>query len=509
MIERYEKDFSKQLNTNIPPHWRVRETESYKRQPTTKRIVAIGGGDNRFRSLLINAIKEAQHTIMLCSFILSDEQIIEEILGAADREVRCYLMFSTETQLKKEYREDMTEFDQKTLDAHKKMLDQLVGKALARTNEHLHAKFLLIDYSFPSQKGFISTANFTYEALTRNQEIGIILTEKEINEVFEFFRFGFWSESNQELLRIRSWDDVKREHINVNNNYLRIRTTTVQNQGIKNEIFNCIKNARGSLIVASYGFDVDHEVAEALYQKAQTNELTIITRPRDRNMPFIEKLSNSGATIFSFNFLHAKFIYAPKEKYGFIMTANIEPRGLDTGYEVGILLNEEDYSELNVIINEWLKHAPLKWEKGGNVQILSPGKILIPNGKESEEKEIILEYSLPIEEESPPDLFKMKKLMESPPRIPEKVPGLLPKVIKVKKIINPPILPKNAVKIDANEYWRNTSSKAELKKKKIKKFPITVYKLKNNYYGIIKSWKEFEKVNNHPDLPKNIIFISE
>jgi cardiolipin synthase len=454
MIKTDEQDFIKNINTILPSHWRIQHEEVQTKHPTTTRIIAIGGRDDRFRTLLINAIKEAQQTIMLCSFILSDERIIEELLNAAKRHVRCYLMFSTEAQLAKEYREDMTEFDQQTLEVHKNMLDRLVGKALARTNEHLHAKFLLIDYGTPHQKGFISTANFTYEALTRNQEIGIILTNEEIEEVFDFFRFGFWTESNQELVRLRSWDSVKQEKINPITQKVHIKETTSQVQDIKAEVLDTINKARIQLLVASYGFDEDHEVVNALVQKARTNEITILTRPREKNIPTIEKLFEAGATILGYDFLHAKFVLAPRDLLGIIMTANMERRGLDSGYEIGKLLNDKDNKELQEIIAEWIKHAPLTWEKGGDVQNQRVGKIKVPNGRELIEREIIPEYNLEPEEKTPKALIQMQRMMTEEPTFPTQLVEKVPKVIRLKRIIHPPKLPENAVRVEAKDYWK-------------------------------------------------------
>ena len=511
MIETDIQERSTFMDTTVPPHWRVYRKETRIIHPKAKRIIPIGGGDNRFRSILLEALQEAKETIMLCSFILSDEEIINEILNAAKRKVRCYLLFSTEVQLRKEYyNTDITEFNKKTLASHKKMLDQMVGKALARTNEHLHAKYLLVDYGTPDQNGYLCTANFTYDALTRNQEVGIILKKREIKELFEFFRLGFWSESNQELARLNSWDDVKPESLTNLEEFTRIRTTSNSTQGIKKEILKILNHTRGPLIVASYGLEFDHAVVKKLSEEAGIRKITIITRPREKNVAAIKLLSNAGAIIISYDFLHAKFICAPKNNLALIMTANLETRGLDTGYEAGVLLEEpQDINDLLQISTEWITHAFYKWNNGGNVQTLEPGLIAIPKAQNLEETEIIPEYFYPTEEKKPIDLLEMRKLMKTDFVKPRNVSGKIPKVIRFSRKIHIPILPRNAQKIDANEYWRNILSKKELKERKIKKFPIPIYKLKRNVYGIVDSWKQLDKIHNDPSLPQKIKFVTK
>lgn len=510
MIEPDIQEKSITMDTEVPPHWKVCRFEYTTIHPKAIRIIPIGGGDDRFRSILLKAIQEAKETIMLCSFILSDEEIIKEILNATKRNVRCYLLFSTEVQLRKEYNTDITEFNQKTLTAHKKMLDHIVGKALARTNKHLHAKFLLVDYGTSDQKGYLSTANFTYDALTRNQEVGVIMTNTEIEELFEFFRLGFWSESNQELTRLNSWDVVKPESLSDLEEFTRIRTTSSSTQGIKKEILNILNRTKGPLIISSYGFESDHIVVKMLSEKARNRKITIITRPREKNLAAIKALSNAGAIIIGYDFLHAKFIFAPENNLALIMTANLETRGLDTGYEVGVLLEEpQDINELHQISTEWIKHAYYKWNRGGNVQTLETGLIAIPKAQNIEETEIIPEYIFPMDEKRPNDLLEMRNLMNTDLEKPRNESGKIPKIIRFTRKIHTPLLPQNAQKINSNEYWRNKLSKKEFKERKIKKFPISVYKLKKDVYGLVESWKQLDKVHNDSSLPQKIKFVTK
>ena len=508
MIRKEIQEFRVENVTEISDHWKMRNIEPSIDLPKTSRIIPIGDGYDKFRKMILQALRNAQETIMLCSFILSDKKIIEEIIKATEREVRCYLLFSTEAQLKKEYKIDKSNFDRESLELHIKMLDQLVGKALARTNEHLHAKYLLIDYGTVDQKGFFSTANFTYEALTRNQELGIILNNSEIVEFFDFFRLGFWRESSQELVRTKSWDNIRKEDINERTSYLRTRITTPVKQNLREEINSNLNANKGPVFVASYGFDENHEITKLISSKAQKNETVILTRPREKNIPTIKNFISNKVIILSYEYIHAKFVFAPQRKFAIVMTANIEPRGMDEGYEIGVILDEQDLKELEQIVKYWLKQAPYKWIPSTSVQNLEEGLIKIPNQQELVEKEIREEIVLPPHEENPTDLFSMQKLIASNFKVDEGTTKVIAKVYKQTRIINPPQIPIDAREIKADQYWQMRLSKEKFKEKKIKKFPIKIYKLKKRYYGEIKSWKEFEKVKDDPSLPNKLKFVT-
>lgn len=490
------------INDRIfPSHWSIINEDKLLKHPNTKYIIPIGNGDDRFRKMLINALKEAKQTIFLCSFILSDQLIIEELLKAVERNVRVYLLFSTEAQLSKELEQDLSEFNKQALNFHKGMLDKFVGKALARTSDHLHAKFLLIDTNTTQTKGFLSTANFTEDALSRNQELGIVLSDEAINECFRFFRRGFWLESKQELIRKGRWDPIKKEQFRKELNNQLIRTTEKQRTDIKEEIRGLIKQSKGLIIISSYGFSKEHEISQLLQEQSKNREIIILTRPRDRNSSFQEFITNQNVKIYAYKFLHSKFVLIPKEKKGFIMTANFEERGLDSGYELGLKLNESMVKELLSISTEWITKARYNWRKSENLSRITEGKKVILEKRSEKTIEIKKEEMIRLNDSKPNNLHKMREEMENPFRNQSFNKNSNAKKIVISKKIIPPRLPEKAIKISEKEYEKHFG-------RKMKKFPISIYIYKRRYFGLVNSWKEYEKTIEYKKYPEELILVT-
>ncbi|TOM07229.1 hypothetical protein CGH84_24310, partial [Vibrio parahaemolyticus] len=53
----------------------------------------------------------------------------------------------------------------------------------------------------------------------------------------------------------------------------------------------------------------------------------------------------AGAKVFGFKWLHAKAIWN-EHNHGMIMSANLQEHGLDTGFELGVLLNGDRAKQL-------------------------------------------------------------------------------------------------------------------------------------------------------------------
>ncbi len=508
MIKEKEQNNSYQYEYTIPAHWKERRHRKID-STTFSTVIQIGNESDDFHKLLIGAIKSAKHTVMLCSFILSDTRIIKSIINASERGVRCYLLFSTDAQLEKEYKDEQSDFDKKTLEEHKMMLSKLTGKVLARTSEHLHAKFLLIDPTTENKKGFLSTANFTKEALTRNQEIGIILDKDETSSLFNLFRKGFWLESKQELTRIGHWDDVKTIKLKDISAKDAIINTSYSSRTLKEEISKLIKNASSELIISSYSFDIKHEIAQDLINFCKEKKLTILTRPKEKNYPFVEAAAKNGVRILAYKYLHAKFIMDSENELGIVMTANFEKRGLDEGFEVGIKLSNNSLSELEEIAKNWIESAPLEWKEKQSVQDCDVGFIQIPKGRDILKKEIIAEFFDDQGKRETKDLSEMNKLLKEKPVTTKKFEDKIPKKITVTRTIVPPKLPEEAEKIDHMELFITKKEKKQGVKLKPFKFPYEIFKLKSEYYVVLKSLKDLDNIQKYPKIKQNARFVSK
>ena len=480
-----EKSFTNK--TKIPNYWKFMNNVSNELINSDK-LIPISNDKGRFKKLILEAIDNATETIMLCSFILSDETIIASLLKAAERKVRIYLLFSTNIQLDKEHKEDPTEFDRKTLEEHKNFLRRIQGKALAHSSE-LHAKFLLVDYGFNKQIGFISTANFTKEALIRNQELGLILNSMEdIQQLFYFFQRGFWEESTHVFAG--DWIPIKERNLKPLSVKDRIISTSKNNQSLKDNIISLINSTTGPLIVSSYSFKSDNNLTNLLIDISLKRNLTVLTRPREINVAALDKFLVKRVNILCYDFIHAKFILAPNENQGIIMSANFDNKGLEIGYEIGVFLDESECNELNNIAKIWIRNAQYKYVASLGIEEINPSIIKIFENNELREYEITPEKIIE-QTEKPIDLREIENLKNIKFNGNFTYESIYPKKITIRRNIIPPILPTNSIKIKENP------------------FPFDLYVNKNKRYLVIKNERQLkEAIDKYDKQLSNITLVT-
>lgn len=209
---------------------------------------------------------EAQETIMLCSFLLADRELEAALVRAALRGVRVYLLTASETRLEKDLAEGQ-DFDRRTMDAHKRLLDELAGRVLVRSAEHLHAKFLMVDVTQSARRrGVVLTSNLTHEALKRNWELAAFLPAEAVAPLWRLFTWAFWEQAQKELL------------------------------------------------VASFGFGYD-DVMKALIERARARlSVTVLTRPRPSVVKDVCEQRKAGATVYGVPYLHGKALWQAQQR---------------------------------------------------------------------------------------------------------------------------------------------------------------------------------------------------
>ena len=146
-----------------------------------------------------NIIKNAKDSIVLCSFLLEKTKITDAILKAVENSIRVYIITASENQLDKIYDLENELEDERVVE-HKNLLKTLRKKCLIRTAPHFHAKYILIDPKQETRLGFITSANFTQHAFSKNVEIGLQLNRVQIIDLFNLFCYIFWNESKHEYL---------------------------------------------------------------------------------------------------------------------------------------------------------------------------------------------------------------------------------------------------------------------------------------------------------------------
>ncbi len=343
-------------NEPLPPVLisRSRSTSGFTRPLAVDGRVLATDDDKVVLRALLETIRSAREIVVFSSFLISDKDILHELMEASKRGCRVYGLTSVEAKLD---RENRNEFDEKTLKEHRKMLRDFAGHVFLRSSESFHAKCLLTD-PHTSPRGFLLTANMTTEALTRNEEIAIRLSSDMCRSLFEHLRYAMWELAKRELaIKGSDIDPVKAlGEVQPPHEHKEIVATIPGRCGIHEAALTMIRSAQKRILVASFGWDSGHPVVKALCEQASKGIHTTVLARYRRDMKALIRLRQAGAVVHCFKYLHAKAIIADDQ--GLVMSANLQRRGLDEGFELGVRLSPADTKELLKILSAWVEAAP-------------------------------------------------------------------------------------------------------------------------------------------------------
>lgn len=376
-----------QRDYRLPPTWIPLPAERRWRSESG-RAVHVSGRNRVLARRVVRILSEAKEKVVLASYLLADREVENAILTAARRKVRVYILLASEARLDIEDAAD-GEFEKAMREQHRQMLDRLGGYALFRSAPHFHAKFVLADPGNGKGVGIVLTANLTREALERNEELAVELTDEEVDEAFALARWAFWEYAQHELIdpkdRFRAVKPLG--SVAHPGPSPAIQVTSPKSTGLRDEAARLVEAASRELVVANFGWDKDHEILEFLCVRASEGlAVTVLARVRESQMPALFALAESGARVFGFKWLHAKALCADGDK-ALVMSANLQPDGLDRGFELGVRLNGGRAEEVRARLGEWSKAA--RWEL-----LASPtlggvlGKVLVWKGNRLHERTV-------------------------------------------------------------------------------------------------------------------------
>ncbi len=338
------------------PVWIPYHQNTYSREEVRGNIYQ-SGEKRRCIQDIITAIVQAQHTVMLMSFLMADEALEEALMNAAKRGVRVYVLLAAENRLEKEPAAD-AEFDQKTLAQHKTMLDRLAGQVLVRSAPNFHAKLVLIDTQASNPKGFLLTANLTKEALERNEELAVALTPPEIQSAFAYLRWACWEGAEHELIEKQRLSTVKPLQKVDNPPVAQHFLATKPDNSLQPVLKQIIQNAKQELIVSSFGWEINHAIVELLLERIWAGlHVTLLARIRPKTMPTLVNLAEAGAQVLGFPWLHAKALCNDVGET-VVMSANLETQSFEHSLEFGVFLPYERATAVKHILQTWQQQAP-------------------------------------------------------------------------------------------------------------------------------------------------------
>jgi cardiolipin synthase len=356
-----------QTTLRLPPLWRRRKPVSLPRTETWNDAGLWQTGPSRSAaSRAIRIIDNAREVIVACSFLLSDPEILGAVERASARGVRAYAMLAAENRLLSEPpehdRTDLAEWKRRVLDEFRESLRRLGGRTLIRASDQFHAKVVIAD---PATRpaGMLFTANLTREALERNQELAVELSERQVREIMTLLGWGFWEASTHEIINPKQsgLSPIRPLQAVAHPEYVEsFVCTTARSTSIRSALLAALRAEDRDIKVTSFGWSMDHEVIGTLVEKARAGvRVTIFARPRAAAMPALIALQEAGANVLGFEFLHAKAIWTSSGP-AYVVSANLEPHGLDSGFELGVALGDRERDALGNVFAEWEQTA--EWE---------------------------------------------------------------------------------------------------------------------------------------------------
>ncbi|NUN12260.1 MAG: phosphatidylserine/phosphatidylglycerophosphate/cardiolipin synthase family protein [Myxococcales bacterium] len=343
------------ITSPLPPCWLRKGPTRPDDDSNRSAIVWRVGPKTHFRQALVQTVENAKDVVLVASFLLADETLAKTLIEAAQRGVRVYVLTASEARLSKVV-SDEDAFDVRMVEEHKKLLDRLAEHVVLRTAEHFHAKFLVTDPA-TCPVGWISTANFN-RALEDSVELGVKLTEQAAVELAGWFCNAFWLESDRELIEKGRLAKVTAPPAQPKSpSSHSIRVTAKDHGELRETTLQLIRNAQNRLVIVSYGVQDDHATTKAIEERAQAGvKITLLTRPRAAIAAAVKRLATAGVTILAHDKLHAKAILS--DQRGLVMTANLHTVGLDQGFEVGVLLDDNGTRELDDVLSQWIQTFP-------------------------------------------------------------------------------------------------------------------------------------------------------
>ena len=202
---------------------------------------------------------------------------------------------------------------------------------------------------------------------------------------------------DEDLRRLSTfWREAQVREIDGQGNTELISVTCRDRQTIRESLLQIIDSATNEIIVSSFGWDKDHAVVNRLCQRASEGlKVTILSRVRPASAPALLKLCKAGARVLGFDWLHAKAIWSDVPM-GMMITANLEPHGLDQGFEIGVPLEGDALNSLEKRLRDWIETA--QWEFIDEAELgMIEGKIKLLRDGRLEEAVVSKQKAIPLD----------------------------------------------------------------------------------------------------------------
>jgi phosphatidylserine/phosphatidylglycerophosphate/cardiolipin synthase-like enzyme len=347
----------------------------WKSTETDKLSILESGKNKVLFAKIIKAIDSAKQMICLQSYLIQDTELIDCLIRAVEeRQVKVFVLSCADARLKNtiEEEQDFIKADYIKLLDHK-----FKNHFVHRTAENFHSKFILTDPA-TKPKGFICTNNFTENGFSKNPELAIELTVEQCEELFKIFVYHFWEHSTQEQTATNEFATVNptgKFNLSKLENILLTSPNSKRNS-LNKSLLSAVNKAKESISFSTFLLDKNIDLVKAICDKAKQNvAVTLFCRPIEKQFnDQLKELLESGVQIYFHPFTHSKSLLIDN-KDGYVFTANLTGNGLESGFEVGLKLNEEQIKDLSLIHQNWQVTFPARAVKSANVKDLQEVEI--------------------------------------------------------------------------------------------------------------------------------------
>ena len=445
------------------------------------RLFYVPGRNGALIDALCRTVRHAKHLVCVSSFLIQETEFTQALLETANRGIPVFILTAREEDLKKPA-DEMLEDERSKIDAHIELLKKFAGVVLIRTCDNFHAKYCVVDPLSQTPHGILMTCNANLDPMTgTNIEIAVSLQEQEIKGLFSHFLHGFWDMANHELLGPNNFRGVRTEEFEeIDRGSITIPATWKDGHTLQDALLDLIESAKKSIFLTAWAFEEDGRVFPAL-RDAMTRgvSVTILTKPTGRTTSALLPLVEKGATVLGHDRFHAKIAIVDNQK-AILMTANYTKKGLEEGFEAGILLDSKDTKTLYEITS--LLETACTWKLSAYALIRDVGGKIKRSSKGSGELEVAMidsevsvelpTYQVDLFEKIPED-FITRERTETTVR--EKYPGKIIRNVSVKRKIVVPTVPNEAKSEDHKEV------------------PFKVFRTKKNLYIAITKWEDLDR----------------
>jgi len=329
----------------------------------------------QLKSYIISKIRVVRESIKLCSFILTDEEIVNELISAiSKRNIAVFVLTQLDdskfnTSFLSE--EELEEISNTSGNIHLGFIKSLYeAGAHVRAAENLHAKYIVFD----REEAFITSANITTDSLNKNTELGFVCRQRstvcDFDSLFDLiFQHGTQYEKFIKTGKGKQWvvktdNDIRREWFPITeSSSLKFTFDKIENS-IYSEIIRIIEESKTEILLSTYSIvyleslpEFTTAIKDAIARNVTIKIFCRAMNHRPDHLKCVKELDSMGCQIFGDVLNHAKGVI--NEKEGLIFTANIDGKhGLKDGFEVGYNLNEEECRKLRFYFEYKISTAP-------------------------------------------------------------------------------------------------------------------------------------------------------